>query len=145
MHDLTSWPQVTAPWRVVRSQETSSLRRQDSGERETQSSEWIWVTTLPASIVPTASVVYGGHARWDIENQGFNELVNGWYADHVYKHEPNAMEAFLLSIFLAYNLFHSWLTRNLKPALQRAKTQVFWARLMAAEIYRVPGVLTRGP
>jgi len=145
VHDLTSWPQVTAPLRVVRSQETSSVRRQDSGERETQSNEWIWVTTLPAAIVPTGSVVYWGHARWDIENQGFNELVNGWYADHVYKHEPNAIEAFLLSIFLAYNLFHSWLTRNLKPALQRGKTQVFWARLMAAEIYRVAGVLTRGP
>ena len=145
VHDLTSWPQVTAPLRVVRSQETSSVRRQDSGERETQSNEWIWVTTLPAAIVPTGSVVYWGHARWDIENQGFNELVNGWYADHVYKHEPTAIEAFLLSIFLAYNLFHSWLTRNLKPALQRGKTQVFWARLMAAEIYRVAGVLTRGP
>ena len=145
VHDLTSWPQVTAPLRVVRSQETSSVRRQDSGERETQSSEWIWVTTLPAAIVPTASVVYWGHARWDIENQGFNELVNGWYADHVYKHEPNAIEAFLLSIFLAYNLFHGCLTRNLKPALQRGKTQVFWARLMAAEIYRVVRVSTRGP
>ena len=145
VHDLTSWPQVTVPLRVVRSQETSSVRRQDSGARETQRSEWIWVTTLPAAIVPTASVVYWGHARWDIENQGFNELVNGWYADHVYKHEPHAIEAFLLSLFLAYNLFHSWLTRNLKPALQRGKTQVFWARLMAAEIYRVAGVLTRGP
>ena len=145
VNDLTSWPQVTAPLRVVRSQETSSLRRQDSGERETQSSEWIWVTTLPAAMAPTASVVYWGHARWDIENQGFNELVNGWYADHVYKHEPNAIEAFLLSIFLAYNLFHSRLTRNLRPPLQRGKPQVFWARLMAADIYRAAAVLTRGP
>ena len=65
--------------------------------------------------MPTAPVVRWGHARWDIENQGFNELVNGWYADHVYKHEPQAMEAFLLTLFLAYNLFHGWLTRNLKP------------------------------
>ena len=145
MKDLISWPQVLVPLRVVRSQETFSVRRQDSGERETKSSEWIWVTTLPAAIVPTASVVYWGHARWDIENQGFNELVNGWYADHVYKHEPHAIEAFLLSIFLAYNLFHSWLTRNLKPPLQRGKTQLFWARLIAAELYRDPGVLTRGP
>jgi len=143
--DLRSWPQVQAPLRVVRSQETHSVRRQDRGEMETQSSDWIWVTTLPAAVVPTASVVRWGHARWDIENHGFNELVNGWYADHVYKHEALAIEAFLLSIFLAYNLFHGWLARNLKPSRQRGKTQVFWARRMAAELYGDPGVLPRGP
>jgi hypothetical protein len=144
--DLRSWPQVQAPLRVVRSQETYLVHRQDGrGRMETQTSDWIWVTTLPAAVVPTASVVHWGHARWDIENQGFNELVNGWYADHVYKHEPQAMEAFLLTLFLVYNLFHGWLTRNLKPCLQRGKTQVFWARRMAAELYGDPGVLPRGP
>jgi hypothetical protein len=142
--DLHSWPQVQAPLRVVRSQETYLVHRQEGGP-ETPSSDWIWVTTLPAAVVPTASLVHGGHARWDIENQGFNELVNGWYADHVYKHEPHALEAFLLTLFLAYNLFHGWLTRNLKPCLQRGKTQVFWARCLAAELYGDPGVLTRGP
>jgi hypothetical protein len=131
--------------RVVRSQETDVVHRQDDGEMETQNSDWIWVTTLPAAVVPTASVVHGGQARWDIENHGFNELVNGGYAAHVYKHEPHAIEAFLLTIFLAYNLFHGWLTRNLKPFLQRGKTQVFWARRMAAELYGDPGVLPRGP
>jgi hypothetical protein len=55
----------------------------------------------------------------------FNEPVNGWYVDHVYKHEPNATEAFLLTVFLAYNFFHAFLTRNLKPQIQRGKTQTF--------------------
>ncbi len=145
VNDLTSWPQVRAPLRVVRSQETASVRRQANGETETTRHEWIWVTTLPAAVVPTASVVHWGHTRWDIENQGFNELVNGWQADHLYKHEPNAIEAFLLTAFLAYNLFHAWLSRNLKPSLQRGKTQVFWARLMAAEIYRAAALVIRGP
>lgn len=130
---------------MVRSQETYAVRRQEGGAIETQRSDWIWVVTLPATVVPTASVVYWGHARWDIENHGFNELVNGWYADHVYKHEPLTIEAFLLSLFLAYNLFHGWLARNLKPSLQRGKTQVFWARRMTAELYGDPGVLPRGP
>jgi hypothetical protein len=96
-------------------------------------------------VVPTASVIHWGHARCDIENLGFNELVNGWHADHLYKHEPNAIEAFLLTTFLAYNLFHAWLTRNLKASVQRGKTQVFWAHLMAAEIYRAAAALIRSP
>jgi hypothetical protein len=145
VNDLTSWRQVTVPLRVVRSQETASVRRQANGETETTHHEWIWAATLPAAVVPTASVVHWGHARWDIENQGFNELVNGWHADHLYKHEPNAIEAFLLTAFLAYNLFHAWLTRNLKTSIRRGKTQVFWARVMAAEIYRAAAALIRSP
>ena len=37
-------------------------------------------------------------------NYGFDELVNGWHADHVYKHHRNAIEAFAL---LAFSLFHA--------------------------------------
>jgi hypothetical protein len=43
VNDLTSWPQVTVPLRMVRSQETASVRRQASRETETTRHEWIWV------------------------------------------------------------------------------------------------------
>ena len=46
--DLTSWPQVKVPVRVVRSLETYSVRRQLDRQEEPQSTEWIWDTTLPA-------------------------------------------------------------------------------------------------
>jgi len=86
--------------------------------------------------VSTARVVALGHQRWDIENHGFNELVNGWHADHVFKHEPNAMECFLLMAFLAVNIFQAFLSLNLKPQLRQGRTRAFWANLMAAEIYQ---------
>ena len=44
--DLRSWPQVQAPLRVVRSQETEVVHRQDDREMETQNSDWIWLTSL---------------------------------------------------------------------------------------------------
>jgi hypothetical protein len=134
--DRTSWPQVDAPVRVVRSLETYSVRRQLDGSRSSQTSDWIWVTTLPFQQVPTARVVALGHQRWDIENHGFNELVNGWHADHVFKHEPNAMECFLLIAFLAFNVFQAFINLNLKPPLRQGRTRAFWASLMAAEIYQ---------
>ena len=65
-------------------------------------SDWIWVTTLPAQPVSTERAVGFGHQRWDIENHGFNELVKGWHADHIYRHDPNAIECFLLIAFLAW-------------------------------------------
>jgi Transposase DDE domain len=142
--DLLSWPEVKVPMRVVRSQESWSVKRQISKQEIPQISDWIWVTTLSLAQGRTAQVVGLGHQRWDIENHGFNELVNDWDADHVYRHEPNAIECFLLLAFLAYNIFHAFVTLNLKPALRRGKTDAYWARLMAAEIHADPGLFTSG-
>jgi hypothetical protein len=136
MQDLNTWPQVLAPLRVVRSQESYFVRRQITSNLEQQNTEWMWVTTLTRSEMSTEWVVRLGHARWDIENYGFNELVNAWHADHVYKHDSRAMETFALVAFLAYNLFHAFLALNVKPQLRRARTESFWARAMAAEIYQ---------
>ena len=133
--DLLSWPQVDAPVRVLRSLETYSVRRQLDQQDSPQTSDWIWVTTLPSTQVSTERAIRFGHRRWDIENYGFNELVNEWHADHVYKHDPHAMECFLLVAFLAYNIFHAFVALNLKSPARSGKTQAFWARLIAAELY----------
>jgi hypothetical protein len=77
------------------------------------------------------------------QNFGFNELVNGWEADHIYKHEAKAIEAFLLMAFLACNIFHAFLTLNLKPQLRDTKPEKYWACLIAAELYRDAGTTTR--
>ena len=91
---LDSWPQVHAPVRVVRSLETSVVRRQLDHQDDPQTSDWIWATTLPSPQVPVDRVVRFGHQRWDIENYGFNELVNEWHADHVFRHDPTPSSAF---------------------------------------------------
>jgi hypothetical protein len=61
--------------------------------------------------------------------------LNRWHADHIYKHDPRAIEAFTLLAFLAYNLFRAFLARNIKSALRRVQTESFWAQLIAAQIY----------
>ena len=134
--DLTSWPQVVTPVRVVRSTETYTLKRQASKQCEHGTTEWVWVTTLPPEMAPTGLVVRLGHARWDIENYGFNELVNGWHADHVYKHDAGAIEALYLLTFVAFNLFHAFLSLNVKPELRADKSERFWALAIAADLYR---------
>jgi hypothetical protein len=133
--DLLTWPQVNTPVRVIRSLETYSVKRQLDGKDDPGTRDWIWVTTLPAQPVSTERAVGFGHQRWDIENHGFNELVKGWHADHVYRHDPNAIECFLLIAFLACNLFHAFFALNLKPEIRKNRTQVFWRSFMAAEIY----------
>jgi hypothetical protein len=76
-----------------------------------------------------------GHGRWSIENQGFNETVNAWHADHIYRNDPNAIAALYLLLFFAYNLFHALLTRNLNKAVRAAHTMAFLADKLQAELY----------
>jgi hypothetical protein len=132
---FTSWPDLAPTVRVVRSLEDRTVRRQLDGQSETQTSEWMWVTTAPSAVASTQAVVKMGHDRWSIENQGFNELVNRWYADHVYKHEPTALMVFLLFALLCLNAFMAFYRRNLKPAARRVVSMLHIAQRIAAELY----------
>jgi Transposase DDE domain len=143
--DLTSWPQVQTPVRVIRSRETHQVRRQLDHQPELLSSEWIWVTTAPAAQLPTERTVIFGHQRWDIENYAFQELAQQWHSDHVFRHDPNAIECFLLLTFLAYNLFHAFFALNLKAAARNDTSQVLWARLMTAEFLQEMTSPNRSP
>jgi hypothetical protein len=99
------------------------MRRQLDRAITQEASDWVWVTTLPCQQAPTTRIVDWGHQRWDIENFGFNELVHGWEADHIYKHNPKAIESFRLMAFLAYNIFHALIGLNLKPQLRASKPE----------------------
>ncbi len=143
---FTSWPELDPQVRVVRSLETRTVRRQLDRQEEELTSDWLWVTTLPKSRASTQAVVHMGHDRWSIENQGFNELVNRWHADHVYKHHPAALLIFLLFALLCLNVFVAFYQRNLKPAVRRAVSTLHIAQLIAAELYTaIPDGPTRAP
>lgn len=135
---FTSWPQVGETVRVVRSIETTWVRRQLTGELEEETSEWYWATSLPDHTFGTERVVAIGHQRWAIENQGFNEIANLWHADHCYKHHPIAIVAFLLLTFIAYNLFHIFHRRDIKPAFRKRHTVSYFLNLITAGLFAVP-------
>jgi hypothetical protein len=112
-----------------------TVRRNRDKQDEPQTSDWIWATTLPPAQVPVDRIVHSGHQRCATENYGFNELANEWHSDHVFKHDPDTIECFSLVALLAYNIFHVFLARNVKPSVRDGKTQIVWARLIAAEPY----------
>jgi hypothetical protein len=136
LEGFTTWPQVRSGVRVVRSRETRQVRRQLDGRVQSERSDWYWVTTLPSRQASTGAIVQLGHSRWDIENHGFNELVNQWHADHVYRHEPTAMLAFWLLAQVCLNVFLAFFRRNLKPAARAAFSMLHVARLIQAGLYR---------
>jgi len=136
LQGFTTWPQVHRPVRVVRSRETTRTRRQLDGQLHLQEADWFWVSTLSSARANTAAVVDLGHARWSIENQGFNETTNRWCADHVYKHHPVAILLFCLLTMVAFNLFYAFFYRNLQPAYRSRHSALHVARCLASELYQ---------
>jgi hypothetical protein len=135
VEDLDTWDSFPEKVRVVRSIETTTVTTRDKKRRRIQrqqTSEWVWVTTLPAAEVPTATVVDFGHERWRIENEGFNELCNQWHANHYFHHHPASITALWLMLFIAHALFHCFL-RNLKPCVRHGLPVYIWAWLMLVE------------
>jgi len=133
---LESWDGVKGPVRVLRSEEQRSIKRQLTKTQETEKTTWWWATTIPSSILSAPEAVDLGHVRWDIENRGFNELGAYWHADHVYRHEENAMLIFTLLTLLAYNMFHLFLGRNVKAALRESASKLHFVRELMSDLFR---------
>ena len=133
---FTSWPEFPQGIRVVRSLETTPPTSSAESGQEDQPSDWFWVTTLSPRRAPTPTVIEQGHDRWAIENQGFNELVQHWHANHVFHHRPSAIEGFWLLAMVAYNLFHAFVDRQIKLPLRERHTRLHWAAQMAAALYQ---------
>jgi len=126
---FTSWEQLGREVRVVRSLETSRNKRQEN------ISDWVWAGTISKERLPTEQFVEIAHGRWKIENNGFNELVNYWHADHVYRHNTVAIEAFWLLTMLAFILFHAFINLNLKRVVRDKYTKAYLAQIITAELY----------
>jgi hypothetical protein len=132
---FTSWAAMARPVRVVRSLERTTWHAQATGKEEVRVADWVWVTTLSPDRVGAGKLVELGHRRWAIENQGFNELVEHWHADHLFHHHPTAIQAFWLLVMTAYNLFHAFVGRQIKPPLRLRHTCLYWAGRIAADFH----------
>jgi len=139
VRDLTSWPQLGRPVRVVRELKTFPRRERIAGqwvERQVEQ-DWRMVVIFPDAQQPQAdSVRRWAHARWDEETRGFGELTQHWHLDHSYRHHPTARLACLLILFLAFVLTTIFFTRNLKPEARKGKSRLHLAGLLNDDLVR---------
>lgn len=113
IYELSEWLAEDIPIRSFKIIEKSY--NEESGKRiYTKEEVFRCVTTLPEDKANCDVVRQIVHAKWGIENNGFKELKNNWYLTHNYHHQPNAIEALFLILFIAYNLFYSYVYRHVK-------------------------------
>lgn len=103
---------------VVLSDERWTERRVRGGKQcaQPQQSRWRWVACPGLGGYPAEVIYQGGHRRWGIENQAFNELTQAYHLTHCYPHDPTSMLVQMLILIFAFTLFtafalHSQLVR----------------------------------
>jgi len=103
---------------VLRSEERWTERHVVGGKKQAQpqQSRWMWTTCEDLAAYPPEVTYQGGHRRWGIENQAFNELTQGYHLTHCYHHDPTAMLVQMLILIFGFTLFtafalHSQLVR----------------------------------
>jgi hypothetical protein len=138
MQGFETWSAVKTPLRIVKTLETKTVHRQLQDETTQQTAKWMWATTLPNLRATTDTVVKIGHGRWKIENNGFREMANDWFSDHIYKHDQTAILNFWLLCMMTYNIFHCFYLRNLKPAIRALHTMLHVARQIQSTLYSQP-------
>ncbi len=127
---------ITTPLRVVHSHEVKRSRKRvgKRWEPKVVESDWYWATTLPTSLAPSETIADFGHSRWEIENEGFNELVTHWHADHYFHHHSNAVLVLWLILLMAHAVFHCFYRRNLKAEARRHHTVIYFALLLGRDV-----------
>lgn len=111
---------IQAPVRVVRTVEEWIKRERIACQwvETPMNSEWFWATDIPRAELPTRQLAQVGHERWKIENQIFNAL-RAWGLNHCYHHQPQAIENFLLILFIAHAILSCFHLRSLKKEARR--------------------------
>ncbi len=134
---------------AIKSEETTTIRRHSrevgsdsKWEHIKEKAEWMWVTNLPGT-GDLKNTVRVCHSRWQIENQCFNETVNTWNADHVYRHSENAILAFLLFLFTVVNIVNIFYNRNIKD--RRISSKVLLIDFIKSEFLAIKRPLPPRP
>ncbi len=125
MPELVGWDKLDKSFRAVVSDEKWMEWKRISKKKKieiTKTSHWRWLTNMPE--VYKADIIYRfGHARWDVENRGFNDLANNINFDHPYHHNPVSLMAILWIISITFNLSYSFYEKNLKPEIKKKLIQ----------------------
>jgi DDE family transposase len=123
---FTSCESIQPPLRVLHTVETEVKRQRVAGQwrEKMETHNWWWATTLPRAQLSTHPLWRAAHSRWDIENDDFNTLGMHWALNHCFKHDPQAILNFVLTLFVVFVLLQSFYRGNLKPARRARLTLI---------------------
>ncbi len=109
-HAVLDWDVPTRGFKIV-----EKVYKIVSGEKVYIKEEtFLCMATLPAELADADIVRQIVHAKWGIENNAIKDLKDNWHMEHNFHHHPNATYALLLILFMAHNLFYSYVFRHLK-------------------------------
>lgn len=122
--EFTSWESVSQPLRCIKIEVTKTYETSAGTVINEECYTTHLVTTCPKETVPALTVWKIAHARWDIENTGFNFLKNHFQLEHAYSYTSAVTDAMLRLFVIAFNLFQLFVKRNLRSFNPKKDTLV---------------------
>lgn len=143
--DLPFTDAAVGPVRVVLAEERWEERQRQAGQtrRVARNSHWRWLVSRELDHVDAPVIWRIGHQRWGVENHAFNELTQHYHLTHCPRHEPAAIQTWLLILVLGFNLFelfvrlHGKLWRQGRTTLQEIARQLDRALETVAQLQPV--------
>ena len=120
------------PIRVLHTEEITQKRKRVAGQwvETHETTQWRWGTTAPIGVLATRQLWTVGHHRWDIENDLFNTLGTHWHLNHCFKHDPVAIQNFVLMLFIVFAITQSFYLGNIKPQQRRTLSLIALSRCL---------------
>ncbi len=110
LHAVLDWDVPTRGFKIIEKAYKIVLGKKVYIKEET----FLCMATLPVELADADTVRQIIHAKWGVENNAIKDLKDNWYMEHNFHHHPNATYALLLILFMAHNLFYSYVFRHMK-------------------------------
>jgi hypothetical protein len=125
------WPWEGLQWERVR------VMRYRQHKPDGKVYEAYWLTSFPARLCGSQALFHMAKARWEIENQGFNDGKTRHGMEHIRHHDPNSLLIDWLLIALALTIERLFRLRYLHrgthtPMSAQALVTVLWLALGSA-------------
>lgn len=104
----------------------------ETDEKQRENEIYVVCTDINFNEITANKII---HARWGIENEGFNELKNGWNMKHCYISEEKAIDVILQMIIMSYNIWELYLYGHLHDFEKSKLTKFGYIEMIKEKIY----------
>ena len=128
--EIESWAEIVE-YQGIKLEVVKFKEKQKKGKKEKEDTIYVVSTDIKMKNSTINKII---HARWDIENEGFNELKNHCHMNHCYICEENAIQVILEMMIISYNLWELYIYGHIHDFEKKQITKLGYIEKVAEAI-----------
>lgn len=128
--EIESWAEIVE-YQGIKLKVVKFKEKYKKGKKEKEDTIYVVSTDIKMKNSTINKII---HARWDIENEGFNELKNHCHMNHCYICEENAIQVILEMMIISYNLWELYIYGHIHDFEKKQITKLGYIEKVAEAI-----------